>query len=144
MDNERVDRLQKIMAKEGIDVLLLRLPENVLYATGYWPVIGASLAVIPANGESTLIMPHSELDYAAAGCQRARGGSSEDLGLPSWHMELLVSEQIVNMLVVWQNHSVHIIAGQVPLDVSSVCRAVHWPLEVAMAWVLCAPFLIWS
>ncbi len=33
MDRERVNRLQSIMAKEGIDVLLCRLPENVLYAT---------------------------------------------------------------------------------------------------------------
>ena len=67
MDRERVSRLQSMMAKEGIHVLLCRLPENVLYATGYWPVIGASLAVVPANGDATLIMPNSELDYAAAG-----------------------------------------------------------------------------
>lgn len=67
MDTERVNRLKRIMAEEKIDVLLLRLPENVLYATGYWPVIGASLAVFPANGDATLIMPFSELDYAAAG-----------------------------------------------------------------------------
>jgi len=67
MDTERVNRLKKIMQEEKIDVLLLRLPENVLYATGYWPVIGASLAVFPANGDATLIMPFSELDYAAAG-----------------------------------------------------------------------------
>ena len=67
MDTERVNRLKAIMIKEGIDVLLCRLPENVLYTTGYWPVIGASLAVVPANEEATLIMPYSELDYAAAG-----------------------------------------------------------------------------
>ena len=67
MDNERVNRLKGIMAAAGIDVLLCRLPENVLYATGYWPVIGASLAVVPANGDAVLIMPYSELDYAAAG-----------------------------------------------------------------------------
>ncbi|CAG0945235.1 partial putative peptidase, partial [Anaerolineae bacterium] len=67
MDRERVSRLQSMMAKEGIDVLLCRLPENVLYATGYWPVIGASLAIVPANGDATLIMPYSELDYAATG-----------------------------------------------------------------------------
>jgi len=67
MDRERVNRLQGIMAKQGIDVLILRLPENVLYATGYWPVIGASVAVFPANGDATLIMPFSELDYAATG-----------------------------------------------------------------------------
>src|SRR5512135_746842 len=67
MDNERVNRLKKIMVEAGIDILLLRLPENVLYATGYWPVIGASLAVVPASGDAALIMPFSELDYAAAG-----------------------------------------------------------------------------
>ncbi len=65
MDTERVRRLQTMMAKEGVDVLLCRLPENVLYTTGYWPVIGASLAVFPSNGDATLIMPYSELDYAA-------------------------------------------------------------------------------
>ncbi len=66
MDRERTSRLQKLMAQKGIDVLLLRLPENVLYATGYWPVIGASLAVMPVSGDATLILPYSELDYAAA------------------------------------------------------------------------------
>lgn len=67
MDAERVGRLQRIMEQQGMDILLLRLPENVLYATGYWPVIGASLAVVPASGDATLILPFSELDYAAAG-----------------------------------------------------------------------------
>lgn len=66
MDSERVGRLRRLMAEDGVDVLLCRLPENVLYCSGYWPVIGASLAVFPANGEPTLIMPFSELDYAAA------------------------------------------------------------------------------
>ncbi|MCE1254594.1 MAG: aminopeptidase P family N-terminal domain-containing protein, partial [Anaerolineae bacterium] len=64
MDQERVNRLLKEMNAAKIDVLLCRLPENVLYATGYWPVIGASLAVITASGSMTLIMPYSELDYA--------------------------------------------------------------------------------
>lgn len=72
MDTERVNRLQTILAQEGIDALLCRLPENVLYATGYWPVIGASLAVVPASGDATLIMPYSELDYAEAGWVKDR------------------------------------------------------------------------
>jgi Xaa-Pro aminopeptidase len=72
MDTERLNRLQTVLAKAGIDVLLCRLPENVLYATGYWPVIGASLAVVPANGDATLIMPYSELDYSDAGWVKDR------------------------------------------------------------------------
>jgi len=67
MDRERVERARHMMVADGIDVLLCRLPENVLYLTGYWPVIGASLAIFPANGEPTLILPYSELDYAADG-----------------------------------------------------------------------------
>lgn len=67
MDKERVERARHMMIDDGIDILLCRLPENVLYLTGYWPVIGASLAIFPANGEPTLILPYSELDYAADG-----------------------------------------------------------------------------
>jgi Xaa-Pro dipeptidase len=67
VDRERVERAKRIMNEDGIDILLCKLPENVLYLTGYWPVIGASLAVFPADGEPTLIVPYSELDYAADG-----------------------------------------------------------------------------
>jgi Xaa-Pro aminopeptidase len=48
-------------------MLLCRLPENVLYLTGYWPVIGASLVAFPIDGEPVVILPYSELDYAADG-----------------------------------------------------------------------------
>lgn len=67
MDRERVERIRKLMIKDGIDVLLCSLPENVLYLTGYWPVIGASSVVFPVNGEPVLILPYSELDYAEDG-----------------------------------------------------------------------------
>lgn len=67
MDTERVQRLQQQMVKDGLDVIVCRLPENVLYATGYWSVIGASVAVVPASGAATLIMPYSELDYSEEG-----------------------------------------------------------------------------
>lgn len=67
MDRERVERAKRMMNEDNIDILLCRLPENVLYLTGYWPVIGASLVVFPVDGEPTLILPYSELDYAADG-----------------------------------------------------------------------------
>jgi Xaa-Pro dipeptidase len=67
MDKERTERAQNAMREKGLDILVCRLPEHVLYLTGYWPVIGASIAVFTADGETTLIMPFSELDYAAEG-----------------------------------------------------------------------------
>jgi Xaa-Pro dipeptidase len=67
MDRERVERAKHMMNEDNVDILLCRLPENVLYLTGYWPVIGASLVAFPVDGEPTLILPYSELDYAADG-----------------------------------------------------------------------------
>ncbi len=67
MDLERTNRMKKIMGEAGIDVLVCRLPENILYLTGYWSVFGCSCVIFPANGDPTLILPFSELDYAAEG-----------------------------------------------------------------------------
>lgn len=67
MDLERTNRMKQIMKESGIDVLVCRLPENILYLTGYWSVFGSSCVIFPANGDATLILPFSELDYAAEG-----------------------------------------------------------------------------
>ena len=66
-DTQRLGRLQDGMAQAGLDAVVCRLPENVLYVTGYWPVIGASTAVLTKDGDVTLIPPRSELDYVARG-----------------------------------------------------------------------------
>ena len=60
----RISRVREAMERAGLDVLVARNPENVLYLSGYWPVNGWSLAVIPRDGEPLLIVPESELMYA--------------------------------------------------------------------------------
>jgi len=70
MEPGRLSRIRRAMEEEGIDVLICRNPENVLYVSGYWPVTGWSLAVLPLDGEPTLIVPVSELDYAREGWVR--------------------------------------------------------------------------
>jgi len=67
VDTERLTRLRDGMKQAGLDALVCRLPENVLYVTGYWPVIGASTAVVTKDGDVTLIPPFSELDYVKRG-----------------------------------------------------------------------------
>ena len=62
-DIHRLERVQKLMREEDIDVLICRLTENVLYLTGYWPVIGASIVLFRQDGDTTLIIPSSEKDY---------------------------------------------------------------------------------
>jgi Xaa-Pro dipeptidase len=53
------------MKEAGLAGLIVRLTENVLYLTGYWPAAGFSVAIVPAQGEPALIVPEAELENTA-------------------------------------------------------------------------------
>jgi len=67
MDKSRLARLQKMMSEQGFDALVCRLPENVVYLTGYWPHHGFSVAVLPREGLPLLFVPEVEEEYARLG-----------------------------------------------------------------------------
>lgn len=56
-NEERRSRMRRAMEAHGLDVLVLRLPENVLLLSGHWPMIGAAFLVFPQEGKATLIAP---------------------------------------------------------------------------------------
>jgi Xaa-Pro dipeptidase len=57
----RVEQLQGAMAESGVDALFLRLPENVMLATAWWVQIpGLGIAVVPREGEASLLIPEYE------------------------------------------------------------------------------------
>jgi len=62
-DRARIERLQKKMVEEGLDALVCRLSENVVYLTDYWPHHGFSVAVLARDGKPLLFVPEVELDY---------------------------------------------------------------------------------
>lgn len=57
-------RIQAEMKRQGLGYLILQTPYNVMYATGYSPLVGSSAAVIPAEGDAHLII--STLESADA------------------------------------------------------------------------------
>ncbi len=59
-DSERITRMREAMERARLDALLVRLPENVLLLTGYWPLAGFAFALVPGDGEATLIVPGGE------------------------------------------------------------------------------------
>lgn len=59
----RVHRLQQRMAEENIDLLVCRLPENVVYLTEYWPHHGISVAVLAREDKPLLFIPAVEAEY---------------------------------------------------------------------------------
>jgi Xaa-Pro dipeptidase len=59
MENqERLDRIRRAMEAERLDALVVRLPENVLLLSGFWPMIGASVLVFPREGRPVCAIPH--------------------------------------------------------------------------------------
>ena len=58
-NNERMrwDRLRAQMEAAGIDALVCRLPENVMYITDYWAHHGFSVVVFPKDGKPLLYAP---------------------------------------------------------------------------------------
>ncbi|MCX8025301.1 MAG: aminopeptidase P family N-terminal domain-containing protein [Thermanaerothrix sp.] len=59
----RVEKLQRLMQKEDISVIICRLPENVVYITDYWPHHGISVALLPREGKPVLFVPEVEQEY---------------------------------------------------------------------------------
>jgi Xaa-Pro aminopeptidase len=69
---ERLSRMRRAMERDQVDALILRLPENVLLLSGWWPMIGASVLVFPRESEAVCIIPDCFEQEAAASLWEAR------------------------------------------------------------------------
>ncbi|HKT60303.1 MAG TPA: M24 family metallopeptidase, partial [Gemmatimonadales bacterium] len=66
-DAERIERNRQALRGAGMDALICALPSNVLLLSGYWPVVGTSIAVITREGGVGLVIPADEQDLATVG-----------------------------------------------------------------------------
>ena len=54
-DDAKLERVRRLMADEGLDALVVRAPDNVLYLTNFWSMKGYDACVFPREGEPILI-----------------------------------------------------------------------------------------
>ena len=64
VDRIKLARVQSRMAEQGLDALLVRAPDNVVYLTNYWPMKGYAMAVFRAHGDPTLLVLEAQLENA--------------------------------------------------------------------------------
>jgi Xaa-Pro dipeptidase len=64
-DDAKLERVRALMADEGLDALVVRAPDNVLYLTNFWGMKGYDAVVFPREGEPTLIALEPSADDAA-------------------------------------------------------------------------------
>ena len=70
-DRERQDRIISKLCSSNLDGLLCSLPTQVLLVSGYWPVMGASVAIFTRDGDVHLLIPEDEEEIAS---QSSRAG----------------------------------------------------------------------
>jgi Xaa-Pro aminopeptidase len=54
-DDAKLDRVRALMGEHGLDALIVRAPDSVLYLTNFWGMKGYDAVVFPRDGEPTLI-----------------------------------------------------------------------------------------
>ena len=67
-DIERIERIQRALQDAELDAVVCALPTNVLLLSGYWPVVGSSLAIATRNGRIVLLVPEDEQELTESGC----------------------------------------------------------------------------
>lgn len=67
MDSERISRIQENLHTAGLKAVVCALPSNVLLLTGYWPVVGTSIAICVCGGPTVLLVPEDEAELTEAG-----------------------------------------------------------------------------
>ncbi|MGH2874375.1 MAG: M24 family metallopeptidase [Solirubrobacteraceae bacterium] len=93
-DSAKLDRVRELIAHEGLDALVVRSPDNVLYLTNYWCMKGYDAVVFPAQGEPVLIVLTPQLEdaarsaWVAADDLRTFDGYHPDDPRPPWHRAL--------------------------------------------------------
>ncbi len=65
VDTARLDRVRALMRERGLEALVVRAPDNVVYLTGFWGMKGFDAVVFPAEGEPTLICLEPSREDAA-------------------------------------------------------------------------------
>jgi Xaa-Pro aminopeptidase len=64
IDCERKKRIIDALRDSRLDAVACGSPSEVLLLTGYWPVMGASVAVFRAEGDVHVVLPEDEIELA--------------------------------------------------------------------------------
>ncbi|MEX2613602.1 MAG: aminopeptidase P family N-terminal domain-containing protein, partial [Gaiellaceae bacterium] len=64
-DDAKLERVRALMAERGLDALVVRAPDNVLYLTSFWGMKGYDVCVFPREGEPVLICLEASEEDAA-------------------------------------------------------------------------------
>ena len=65
-DPRRRESVLRSIDRAGLHAIACFSPSNVLLLTGYWPVMGSSVALVTREGEAFVVLPEDEVELAEA------------------------------------------------------------------------------
>ena len=65
LDAPKLERVRALMDEQGLDALVVRAPDNVVYLTNFWGMKGYDACVFPREGEPVLICLEASAEDAA-------------------------------------------------------------------------------
>ena len=71
-DDAKLDRVRALMEERGLDAIVARTPDNVLYLTNFWGMKGYDACVFPLDGEPVLVCLEASEEDAARPHGRGR------------------------------------------------------------------------
>ncbi len=111
IDLDRRDRVVEAIERSSLEALACFTPTNVLLLTGYWPVMGTSLAVATREGHVVCVVPEDELELANATSNADfisyKPHTLDSLSRASQSLELPVKELASRL---------HFVAGEIGTD----------------------------
>jgi Xaa-Pro aminopeptidase len=63
VDKEKETYYKSLMREAGLDAIIVRYPENVLYFSNYYPITGWASVIVFAEEDPVMIVPDSELKF---------------------------------------------------------------------------------
>jgi Xaa-Pro aminopeptidase len=66
-DKLRLERIGHALRQSDLQAFICALPSNVLLLSGYWPVVGTTLALATREGRTLVLAPEDERELAEAG-----------------------------------------------------------------------------
>ena len=64
-DDAKLDGVRALMGEEGLEAVVVRAPDNVVYLTNFWGMKGYEAVVFPREGEPTLVCLEASAEDAA-------------------------------------------------------------------------------
>ena len=65
LDVPKLERVRALMDEQGLDALVVRAPDNVLYLTNFWAMKGYEVCVFPREGEPVLVCLEASAEDSA-------------------------------------------------------------------------------